>query len=219
MSKSRWSLVRRAVAAAVGLLMIAAPLTTPTSVDAAPRSADLVWSTRSTWTAAKRASSSARLVATPDAEAQVVWGACGIFTDNYKVVRSFPRKRIRAAIGGKLKGGISVLRCGGPKINPSWGYRHILKDHGDQWRQRAALTNQNWRDVADFGIKWALKDPARVSYRSSNNTFCFSRRLYLYNKTTGERVGHMTPRVIVAGVSKNIITAFPPTSSYCPKSR
>lgn len=219
MDEFRWALVRRSAAVAFGLLMILTLLTRPASVEAATNPTDLVWSTSSTWTAARRATPSTRLVPTHNTQAQVVWGACGIFTDNDKVVRSFPRKRIRAAIGGRLKGGTSVLRCGGPKINPVWGYRHILKEHGDQWRQRAALTNQNWRDVADFGIKWALKDPARVSYRSSNNTFCFSRRVYLYNKRTGERVGHMTPRVIVAGVSKNIITAFPPTSSYCPRSK
>lgn len=58
---------------------------------------------------------------------------------------------------------------------------------------------------------WALRDPDRVTYRSSNDTFCFQRLIYLVNEDTGEVVGQRNVAVVVARVSKNIITAFPAT--------
>lgn len=59
-----------------------------------------------------------------------------------------------------------------------------------------------------------LKDPDRVRYRSSNDTYCFSRLIYLVNKRTGQVVDRYYPNVIVARGTKNIITAYP-SSSQC----
>lgn len=117
--------------------------------------------------------------------------------------------------GQHLRGGTTALRCGGPKLseNPTWGYRHLLK-HSDQWSDKSALTQQNWRDVADYGIQWALKDPDKVTYRAENETFCFSRIIYLINKKTGRTVGHTYPNVSVSAGNKNVITAYP-AGSQC----
>jgi hypothetical protein len=79
-------------------------------------------------------------------------------------VRTYSRYRLTASTGQHLAGGYSDLRCG----SQNWGYRHIVDRHLGQWEQKAALTRQNWREVADYGIEWALRDPDRGTYRSSN---------------------------------------------------
>ncbi|MEV4480014.1 hypothetical protein [Micromonospora coxensis] len=136
-----------------------------------------------------------------------VWGACGIFTDNHKLVRAFSRKAARTTSGapGSLPGGTSNLKCGSEK----WGYRHIVKRHLSQWENDAKIERKNWRDLADFAIGVALSDPDAVTYRKSNDTYCFSREIYLVDKRTGRVVAYRYPNVSIAAKSKNIITAYP----------
>lgn len=142
-----------------------------------------------------------RLAATPSE----VWGACGIFDGSLKVIRAF-KGRSQAHIDGKsITYGGSNLTCG----NESWGYRHILKRHLSEWQSRAAVAQENWRDTADYGIHWALRDPDKITYRASNDTFCYSRKILLIDNRTKETVGSYYPKVSVARASHRIITAYP----------
>jgi hypothetical protein len=140
-----------------------------------------------------------------------VWAACGIFDDKHKLVRAFSRRAGHATTGQYLPSGTSNLRCG---TGENWGYRHIVKNHLSQWQADAAIEGINWRDLADFAIAVALSDQDRVTYRQSNDTFCFSREIYLVDKRTGNVVAYRYPRVVVAAESKNIITAYP-ASTHC----
>lgn len=139
------------------------------------------------------------------AAAALSWAPCGAFDDNGKVVEVYDRYRTNTPTGQYMAGGFSDLDCG----SSNYGYRHIVDRHLSQWEAKAALTKQNWREVADFGINWALQDPDRTTYRSYNDTFCFQRLIYLVNTQTGQTAGTTQVAVVVARVSKNIITAFP----------
>jgi hypothetical protein len=143
--------------------------------------------------------------------AQQVWAACGLTTPNTKIVRTFSRFRGQDGRGFYyLPGGTSSLGCGSDK----WGYRHIVKNHLPEWESEAAIAGENWRDHADFAIAAALNDPDKVRYRSDNDTFCYSREVYLYDNRTRKYVRSSFPNVPVAHVTKNIITAWP-SSSQC----
>lgn len=146
-----------------------------------------------------------------EASAAKPWGACGITTNKHKLVRAFTRKAVRTTKGppGSLAGGTTDLKCG----SSEWGYRHLLKHRGE-WQKNAAIERSNWRDLADFGIAIALIDPDVVTYRKQNDTYCFSREIYLLDKRTKRVVATKKPNIAVAAKSKNIITAFIP-NSHC----
>jgi hypothetical protein len=141
-----------------------------------------------------------------------VWAACGIFDDKQKLVRAFSRVAASTTKGdpGYLPAGTSNLKCG----SDTWGYNHIVKNHLSQWENDAAIEGKNWRDLADFAISVALTDPDTVTYRKSNDTYCFSREIYLIDKRNGQVVATRYPNVTVAAASKQIITAFP-ASAQC----
>ncbi len=141
---------------------------------------------------------------------QAYWAPCGVLDSNTKIVRTFTRAAT-AGVTPYLGSGQSSLACGS---GSTWGYRHIVNEHLAQWQARAAQASENWRDTADYGIEWALKDPDRVTYRSGNDTYCFSREILLINNNNGQVVDSYFPNVVVARVSKNIITAFP-SSRQC----
>jgi hypothetical protein len=138
------------------------------------------------------------------------WAACGIFDRNTKIVRTFNRYRANAG-GQYIPGGTSNLACGSDEY---WGYRHIVAGHLSQWENVAFPTGENWRDVADQFIAGALIDPDVVTYRQDNDTFAYCRLMYLIDKRSGRPVGVSYPRVVVAHVTKNIITAYP-DSKHC----
>lgn len=144
-----------------------------------------------------------------DVQPLVTWAACGAFDSNTKVVRAFSRAAT-SGVSPYMGSGTSNLACG----SDAWGYRHIVGNHLSQWKYRASQARENWRDTADYGIEWALKDPDRVRYRSSNDTYCFSRLIYLVNKSNGKVVDTYYPNVVVARGTKNIITAYP-SGSQC----
>lgn len=104
-----------------------------------------------------------------------------------------------------MPAGRADLQCG----TSGYGYRHISREHRTQWEQKAALTRQNWREVADYGIEWAFFDPTRTVYRSSNDTWCYQRFLYLVNRSTGQTVGSMTVAAVVGRTNLRVITSFP----------
>jgi hypothetical protein len=124
-------------------------------------------------------------------------------------VRTFQRYRANAG-GQYIPGGTSNLDCG----SDVWGYRHIKAKHLSQWEDVASYTGENWRDVADQFIAGALIDPDVVTYRKDNDTFAYCRLMYLIDKRSGRPVGVSYPRVIIAHVTKNIITAYP-DSTHC----
>jgi hypothetical protein len=138
-----------------------------------------------------------------------VWAACGRTSADDKIVRTYDR--FRASAGGHfLKGGKSNLLCGTSKF----GYRHILADHRKEWEKVALPTMTNWRDVADFAIATVLIDPDKVTYDPDDQTFCYSRLIYLVNKRTGQTIGTKIPRVGVSERNKRVLTAFP-SNSQC----
>lgn len=125
------------------------------------------------------------------------WGACGVFTEESKVVRTFP--------GGY------VLRCGGPRLNsnPSWGYRHIIKRHRDDFGRLTPrlLTNRNWRDLADFVIEWTLREPHHKR-SAGGGQVCRDREFWLAD-AHGRVV--LKQRFKLYTKDKRIITVFPST--------
>lgn len=138
------------------------------------------------------------------------WGACGIFTDRLKVIRNF----IRVAGNDprrKLAAGTSNLACGS---GDSWGYRHIVDGHLQDWKNIASYTNQNWRDVADVFINITLSDPDTVTYQQKSDTFVYCRIAYLVGLRTGNAVGQTFPLVVISVRTTNIITAYP-QDDYC----
>lgn len=123
---------------------------------------------------------------------------------NSKIVRTFTR--VRGKAGGKtIPPGTATLSCGSEK----WGYRHIKARHLKEWEADARLAGENWRDTADYAMEVILRDPDKVTYAASNDTFCYSRIIYLVNKRTKKMVGHRVPNILVARKSHNIITAIP----------
>ncbi|GIJ03976.1 hypothetical protein Sya03_33280 [Spirilliplanes yamanashiensis] len=183
----------------------AEPIGPDSSTDDLPSVADgeFVWTTELPGGAA-----GARSVG-GDVRAAQVWAACGVFTDNHKLVRAFSRKAMHTTAGapGYVGAGTSNLKCGSEK----WGYRHLLKHRGE-WEKNAKIEGKNWRDLADFAIAVVLSDPDVVSYRRSNDTYCFSREIYLIDKRTGRVAATKKPKVAIAAVSKNIITAYIPNT-------
>jgi hypothetical protein len=141
----------------------------------------------------------------PTVGAMQVWGACGSSDPAYKIVRAFSRYRT-SGTGTYLAGGTSNLRCG---TTTGYGYRHIYTNHRSQWEQKGALTAQNWRDVADFGIEWSLRDPDSTKWRSSNQSWAFQRTIYLVNKSTGQGVGQTEVCTVVGLSTQNVITSYP----------
>lgn len=140
------------------------------------------------------------------ARAAATWGACGVTTSTSKIIRTYD------GVAGIRN---VYLKCGGPKYtsSPTWGYRHILKNHRSDFENIAAGTAQNWRDVADVGMGGALRDPD-VRGAESDGKRCFSRKIYLYNLQTGELVRTKIVRVIFRTSDAAIITAYP-SSSQC----
>ena len=139
--------------------------------------------------------------------------ACGVFDDAQKLVRRFSRYRGDARNGHYIPGGKSDLHCGSFE---NWGYRHVVQNHRSQWETDAGLVGTSWRSHADWAMATVLRDPDRVTHRSSNRTFCYQRVIYLVRRGDGKIVGSRKPIVIVAQASKNIITSFP-SNSGCPK--
>lgn len=143
----------------------------------------------------------------PSTAHAATWAACGNSDASTKVVRTFDRYRGDAGGGHVLPGGTSRLLCG----STAYGYRHIFAKHRTQWEQDAFLTSKDWRSHTDWAIDLVLRDPDKVSYTSSNDTFVYCRQIVLAN-SKGQTVGYKYPRVVVAAVTKNIITAYPPSS-------
>lgn len=130
---------------------------------------------------------------------KATWYACGLFDKKNKKVRTFQR-----AAGNGLAAGKSALLCG----SEGWGYRHILKDHREDWEVLAAITGSNWRTFADWAINQAMRYPSSVTYRSGNDTYLYKTQVQIRDNR-GKVRSTKYIKVAIARKTKNIITAFP----------
>ena len=137
-----------------------------------------------------------------------VWGACPVTNREaaeQKLARRFDRAAGVTATGVTMPAGTSDLLCG----NQRYGYYHIVFRHHAEWTQKGVITNENWREVADYSIAEALRNPTSVSFRAAEDTFCYSREVSLIDKVRGVTVDVMHPNVVVRGRDGAVITAFP----------
>ncbi len=126
------------------------------------------------------------------------WGACGVFTKENTVVRTYSKGY--------------VLRCGGPRLssNPNWGYRHIIKKHREDFGRLTPqlLTNRNWRDLTDFVIEWTIVDPDHTRAAGGGQT-CRDRVFWLAD-ANGRTVLKQRFKLYTKGTQIN--TVFPSTT-------
>ena len=158
--------------------------------------------------------------------ADPTWGNCH---SNYKMqqrktIAEFKRRAQRGD-GAYMHAGTSKLCCGWQNMkvgSDGEGYRHIYQRHsgnpgtmggGTPWSKYIDSKHPQWRYVADEGMIGALKDPQRSSYRESRDTFCYSRKVYLWIFDSRGRATctdkYYWAKVIVAENTGNIISAFP----------
>lgn len=157
---------------------------------------------------AAHASSSTALAAQVPKPPPTVWGACPTVNRvaaEHKLVRRFDRATGVATTGATMPAGTTDLLCGTDRL----GYYHIVARHHVEWTQKSTLTNENWREVADYSIAEALRSPMSVAFRFENNTFCYSREVSLIDKARGITVDVMHPNVVVRAQDGAVITAFP----------
>ena len=125
-------------------------------------------------------------------------GACGVFTKENTVVRTYSKGY--------------VLRCGGPRLssNPNWGYRHIIKKHREDFGRLTPqlLTNRNWRDLTDFVIEWTIVDPDHTRAAGGGQT-CRDRVFWLAD-ANGRTVLKQRFKLYTKGTQIN--TVFPSTT-------
>ena len=137
-----------------------------------------------------------------------IWGACPSVNRaaaEQKVVRRFDRATGAARGVVPMPAGTSNLLCG----TGNFGFYHIVAEHYVEWTQKSVKTNENWKEVADYSIAEALRNPTAVTFRPANNTFCYSRQVSLIDKVRGITVDVMYPNVVVRAKDGAIITAFP----------
>lgn len=123
-----------------------------------------------------------------------VWGACGIFSEETKLVYDH----------GFLK-----LRCG----NTSFGYRHIKANHRAAFETLAQPAGRTWEDLLHFALAWNQYDPDEFKVNSANNKACRSRVLFMKD-SKGRVVSSKVYKVIYVYSTGKVITAFP-TGSQC----
>ena len=137
-----------------------------------------------------------------------IWAACPVINRacvEQMVVLTFDRELGRAAGFVPMPPGTSDLLCG----NDDYGFYHVEARHYGDWSRKAVITNENWREAADYSIAEALRNPTAVTFRAANNTFCYSRQVSLVDKVRGIIVDVMYPNVVVRVQDGAIVTAFP----------
>ena len=137
-----------------------------------------------------------------------VWAACPAVNRaraEQKVVRRFDRAPGAARGVVPMPAGTSALLCG----NNDYGFYHMVARHFVDWTRKGVKTNETWKQVADYSIAEALRNPTAVTFRATNNTFCYSRQVSLIDKVRGITVDVMYPNVVVRVRDGAIVTAFP----------
>ena len=145
-------------------------------------------------------------LSTSPAPAAAPWGACGRGAEESKVVTQYPLNARTYA----------TLRCGGPRwdSNPTWGYRHILAGHLEDFERLAIGTRQNWHDVVDLAMDAIAHDPDAVRPAGGGKA-CYSRAIQLRNLRTNQLVRTQIVRMYLVISSGDIITVYP-HSAQCP---
>ena len=136
-----------------------------------------------------------------------VWAACPSINRaaaEQKLVRRFDRAPGVVTEVVPMPAGTSDLLCG----TDNFGFYHVESRHYVDWNRKSIVTNENWRDVADYSIAEALRNPTAVIFRAANSTFCYSRQVSLVEKVRGIIVDVMYPNVVVRAQDGAIITAF-----------
>ncbi len=139
----------------------------------------------------------------PNSPPVTTWRPCGIWDGEDKFVADYVRLRVQS----RQVGSVADFRCGTDR----WGYRHVLtRNHDDDWRAKAAaVEGVQWRDLADWGMAWALQDPDVVTWNSSASSYCYSRQISVYRKKDGKLVLRTYARVGLGTTARRIITVFP----------
>lgn len=133
------------------------------------------------------------------------WVKCSGSDKNTKMVRGFQR-----AAGNGLPAGKANLKCGSEK----WGYRHIAQRHTSQWSSLAFQVGApSWQQFADFSMNQALRYPADVTYTSTNDTYTYRTEIQIRDNK-GRVLYSFYSYVVVARVTKNVITAYPGKKFY-----
>lgn len=126
-----------------------------------------------------------------------VWGACGAFSEETKLVFDY----------GFLK-----LRCGSVKTRAD-GYNHIKANHKTQFTTLAAPAGRTWEDLVHFALAWNQYDPDEFRVNKEKNKACRSRVLRLVNQH-GKVVSEKVYKVIYVYTTGKVITIFP-SSDQC----
>lgn len=137
-----------------------------------------------------------------------IWGACSTIdraAAEQKLVRRFDRATGVTPASAVMPAGSSDLLCG----TDNFGFYHIVARHHMEWIQKSVMTNENWREVADYSITEALRSPTSVTFRADRNTFCYSRQVSLIDKVRGVTVDVMYPNIVLRAQDGAIITAYP----------
>lgn len=95
-----------------------------------------------------------------------IWAACPTIdraAAEQKLVSRFDRAPGGATGVVPMPAGTSDLLCG----NNDFGFYHIVARHYLERTRKSVLTNENWRDVADYSIAEALRNPTSVSFRAA----------------------------------------------------
>lgn len=133
------------------------------------------------------------------------WAACGASAPEDKPAQTFPAA---PPAGGPTRT-YAVLLCG----NGGFGYRHIAKDHGQDWTNIAAYTGGNWRGLADFAIRQTLTrpQPGYPAFNPKNDTWTYKAPLEIRDVQGNVRATYW-PIVAVAARDGRIVTSFPTRS-------
>lgn len=138
-----------------------------------------------------------------DVSIQAEFVSCSGRASDY-ILRTYNR-----ASGGGFAAGYSYMRCGTQRTDGTgWGLRHIAARHKADWQAKANYVGATWEDFLDFSVAQTLAGPSSVTYRSSNDTYTYKAPIQI-RSASGGLIHQFTSNVVVARVTKNIITAFP----------
>lgn len=134
------------------------------------------------------------------------WGACGVSSDQWKLVRTFQR------VGNaQISSGNTRLYCGNYGSS-GWGYRHIEEGHSQDFLNLAyEVGSSDWRSMADWMMVQALGWPAYI-VKQGNGNFLYKTQVQIRDSGGTIRDVKYSNVVLNGDTSHDIITAFPSSS-------
>lgn len=127
------------------------------------------------------------------------WRSCGTNAPANREIRRW------LANGGALHNKVVKLTCG----DTNYGFRHISRNHRNDWNRLALIEYATWMDIADMAMTKSLWQPDIVQSRPANNTTCYSGQIYLVNGATGAVAATNEPTVIISNNYRHMVTAYP----------